>query len=65
MYYRVYGAVMIVSGVYCCLMAWGFVPRNPDPERMELWHKKFGKPVKLLSPVMVVVGFLYLFGVLD
>lgn len=43
--------------------AYQVVPRKPrDPEKMQLWHRKFGTMIKVLSPFLI--GLLELFGVL-
>ena len=39
------GLIPIGCGIYGFLIAVSVVPRNPtEPEQMELWRRKFGKP---------------------
>ena len=60
------GAMPIVGGFYCILMAKGIVPRNPkDPERMALWRRKFGKLMMILGPIIILGGILQILGLLD
>ena len=60
------GLIGIIAGIYGLLLAYRVVPRNPkDPEKMELWHRKFGKMMKIVSPCLIVFGILKLLGVLD
>ncbi|MGC6467904.1 MAG: hypothetical protein ACON5N_20190 [Akkermansiaceae bacterium] len=59
------GLIPIVIGIYGFLMAIGVLPRNPkEPEKMELWRLRYGGMMKVLSPLIVVFGFLQLFRVL-
>ena len=62
---KIIGIVAIFGGVYGLLIAYRIIPVNPkEPERVELWHRKFGKLMKILSPVIIVFGILMLLGVL-
>lgn len=55
------GLVSIIVGVYGLLLAYRVVPRRPkDPEKMELWHRKFGKIMKISSSCIIVFGILKL-----
>ena len=59
------GLIPIFIGVLLLLMALKIYPRHPqDPEKMELWHQKYGKMVKILSPIVILFGLLLLFRVL-
>ena len=59
------GLIPILGGIYGLLLAYRVVPRKPrDPEKMELWHRKFGTMIKVLSPFVIGFGLLELFGVL-
>ena len=59
------GLIPIFCGVYGLLLAYRVIPKKPkDPERLELWHRKFGRMMKFLSPFIIVFGLLELFGVL-
>jgi len=60
------GLFGIIVGIYGLLLAYRVVPRNPkDPEKMELWHRKFGKIMKIVSPCLIIFGILRLLGVLN
>ena len=59
------GLIPIIGGIYGFLMAVGLLPRDSkEPEKMELWRRKFGGIMKILCPLIVVGGFLQLFRVL-
>ncbi len=59
------GLIPILCGIYGLLLAYRVVPRKPkDPEKMDLWHRKFGKPMKIASPFFIIFGILELLGVL-
>ena len=59
------GLIPIFAGIYGLLLAFRVVPKKPkDPEKMELWHRKFGKMMKIICPLMIGFGFLQLFRVL-
>jgi hypothetical protein len=59
------GIVFVLGGIYALLLAYRVLPANPkDPERAELWHRKFGKMVKVLAPIVILAGILLLLDVL-
>jgi hypothetical protein len=59
------GLIPILGGIYGLLLAYRVLPRHPkDPEKMELWHRKFGKLMKVLSPFLIGFGLLQLVGIL-
>lgn len=58
--------IPLLIGVYILLLACRVVPRKPkDPEKMELWHRKFGMMMKIVSLYLIIRGILALLGVLD
>lgn len=60
------GLIPLLIGIYILLFAYRVVPRKPkDPERMELWHRKFGVIMKIVSLYLIIRGILALLGVLD
>ena len=64
-YDRWNGIVPLLGGIYGLLMAYRVLPRKPkDPEKMELWHRKFGKMMKIICPCLIVYGVLVLVGIL-
>jgi len=53
--------IPIAGGIYGLLMAYRIIPKNPkDPEKMELWHRKFGKMMKILCPLVILWGIVKL-----
>ena len=59
------GLIPLLGGICGLLLAYRILPWWPkDPEKMELWHRKFGKMMKILCPFLVVYGILLLLGVL-
>jgi hypothetical protein len=57
--------IPILGGLYGLLLALRIIPMGgKDPERGELWHRKFGKMMKILCPLIIVFGLLQLFKVL-
>jgi hypothetical protein len=65
MYIKLGGLIPVLGGIYGLLLAYRVVPRQPrHPEQMELWHRKFGTLIKILSPFLIALGLLELFGVL-
>jgi hypothetical protein len=65
MHIKLGGLIPIFGGIYGLLLAHRVLPRHPkDPEKMELWHRKFGKLMKVLSPFLIGFGLLELLGVL-
>jgi len=59
------GLIPILCGIYGLLIAYRVVPlKSKDPEKMELWHRKFDKMIKVLSPILIGYGLLNLLGIL-
>lgn len=59
------GLIPILGGIYGFLMAVGAIPRQPkEPEKMELWRRKYGGMMKVICPLIVIHGFLKLFRIL-
>ena len=59
------GLIPIIGGIYGLLLAKGTLPKNPkDPERMELWRRKFGPMMKILCPLVIIFGCLELIGII-
>ncbi len=53
--------ITILGGLYLTLLAYRIIPKKPkDPEKFELWHKKFGKLLKILGPFLILWGILKL-----
>jgi hypothetical protein len=65
MHIKLDGLISIFGGTYGLLLAYRVIPRKPrNPEKMELWHRKFGTVIKILSPFLIGFGLLKFFGVL-
>ena len=59
------GLIPILGGIYGLLLAKGILPRNArDPDKMELWRRKFGRMLKIICPLIFVFGVLQFIGVL-
>jgi len=66
MHLNLRGLIPLLGGIYCLLLAYRVIPRKvKDPEKMELWHRKFGKLMKILSPFLIGFGLLELFGIIN
>lgn len=51
------GIIPIFGGIYGLLLVYRVLPRKPkDAERLELWHGKFDKLMKILSPLLIIFG---------
>ena len=60
------GLIPLLAGICGLLLAYRVVPLKPkDPEKTELWRRKHGKMMKILSPFLIIYGILVLLGVLD
>lgn len=58
------GLIPIVGGTYILLVACGVLPKkSKDPEKMQLWRRKFGKLIKILAPIVIIFGILELFNI--
>jgi hypothetical protein len=65
MHIKLGGLILIFCGIYGLLIAYRVVPiKSKDPEKMELWHRKFDKMIKVLSPILIGYGLLNLIGIL-
>jgi hypothetical protein len=59
------GLIPIFCGIYGLLIVYRVVQlKSKDPEKMELWHRKFDKMIKVLSPILIGYGLLNLIGIL-
>jgi len=57
------GIIMVACGIYLTLMGYGIVPRKvKDPERMELWRKKFGRTVRIGGLATCLFGLVEIAG---
>jgi hypothetical protein len=59
------GLIPIFGGVLGLLLAKGVLPRKPkDPEKMELWRRKFGGLMTIICPIIIIFGLFELLGVI-
>jgi hypothetical protein len=57
LYDKLNGLIPILGGIYGLLLTYRVLPKNPkNPEKMELWHKKFDKMMKVLCPLLILFG---------
>ncbi|GEM_PF-894898 len=60
------GLVPLIAGIYLLLASFRVIRLNAkDPEKEELWHQKFGKMTKVISPIMIVFGLIKFLGFLN
>jgi len=65
MHIKLGGLILIFCGIYGLLIVYRVVQlKSKDPEKMELWHRKFDKMIKVLSPILIGYGLLNLIGIL-
>lgn len=61
------GVVAILLGVLSSLVAYRVILREPRSERVKVqieeWRKDFGRAIRIVGPILVVLGVLRLFGV--
>lgn len=58
------GLIPIVCGSYLWLYAYGKAGSNPDSPAYANWYSRFGRLSRAVAPIVVIFGFLQLFGVL-
>jgi hypothetical protein len=62
MHLRLGGLIPIAGGIYGVLAASGVVRVSKNPEANELWLRKFGPMMMIISPLIIVFGIAQLFG---
>jgi len=59
------GLVFLILGIYSILLAYRIVPLSlKDPEKAELWYRKFGKIMKITGVITIITGVLMIMGIL-
>lgn len=54
----IYG-VFVMGGIHGLLMVYGVVkPKPGENEKMEIWHQKFDRTMKILCPLLIVGGLI-------
>lgn len=56
------GLILIASGIYALLASFRFVRLSKNPAANELWLRKFGPMMKVISPITILFGLGQLFG---
>ncbi len=60
------GLVPLFCGIYGLLLAYRIIQKKPkNPKKMQLWHRKFGKMMKILGPILILSGILELLGIFN
>ena len=54
--------ILIAVGIYGLLGAFRVVRLSKNPEANELWLRKFGPMMKVISPITILFGLGQLFG---
>ena len=58
------GLIAIAGGIYGLLAALRIVRVSKNSESNEVWLRKFGPMMKLLSPLVILFGLAELLGIL-
>ncbi|HWW01384.1 MAG TPA: hypothetical protein VNZ64_16935 [Candidatus Acidoferrum sp.] len=56
------GLIPIAGGIYGLLAVFRVVQVSKNPEANELWLRKFGPMMKIISPLIILFGLAELFG---
>jgi hypothetical protein len=56
------GLIPIAGGIYGLLAVFRIVQVSKNPEANELWLRKFGPMMKIISPLIILFGLAELFG---
>ncbi len=58
------GIIPTLGGVYCTALGFRWIAAGKNPERNELWLKKFGTLSKILGPFLILFGIAQFLGLL-
>jgi hypothetical protein len=58
------GLIAIAGGIYGLLAAFRIVRVSKNSESNEVWLRKFGPMMKVLSPLVILFGLAELLGIL-
>jgi hypothetical protein len=59
------GVVSVLGGIYGLIFVYYIIPRHiKNPEQLELWQRRFGKTIKICSPIIIIGGILLILGIL-
>jgi hypothetical protein len=56
------GLIPIAAGIYVLLGAFRLVRLSNNPETNEMWLQKFGTVMKVLCPIIILLGVAELLG---
>lgn len=62
MHVNVSGLILIAGGIYALLAVHRIVPVSKNTESNEMWVRKFGPAMKVISPIVILFGLGELFG---
>lgn len=64
MHLNLSGLIAIAGGIYGLLAAFRIVRVSKNSESNEVWLRKFGPMMKVLSPLVILFGLAELLGIL-
>ncbi|MBZ5644946.1 MAG: hypothetical protein LAO19_19475 [Acidobacteriia bacterium] len=64
MHLNLSGLIAIAGGIYGLLAAFRIVRVSKNSESNEVWLRKFGPLMKVLSPLVILFGLAELLGIL-
>jgi hypothetical protein len=56
------GLILIAGGIYALLGAFRVIRLSKNPEANELWLRKYGPMMKILSPLVILFGLAEVLG---
>jgi hypothetical protein len=60
------GIFFVAMGCLGLLFAHRKWPQHPEKKKeWDAWHKSYGKLMKILSPIIIIIGVISLSGILD
>ena len=62
MHLNLSGLILIAGGIYALLGAFRVIQLSRNQEANELWLRKFGPMMKVISPLVILCGVGQLFG---
>ena len=62
MHLDITGLIPIVAGIYVLLAVFRVIRLSKNTETNELWLRKFGPMMKVICPLIIVLGLVELLG---
>ena len=56
------GLILIAGGIYGLLAVFRVIRVSKNPQANELWLRKYGLMIKVISPLVILFGLAQLFG---